>query len=791
MPFPFLFLVLSLSAGIIFSSIVFLPSWIMIFFLVASLASAWSFLFILKKIKTSFILSLLTTFFIGSILYIYSNKNYEENTLHKFRTESYADFYGTLYKSPSHGNERDYLFLKTEKVFYRNLEENIEGNLRIAVPHSKIFPSKNHLLVKDKVKVSAQVIPFRSYKNFSNSSLDYYWKSQSIHNKAFSKSPLLIEKLESGKEYYPLRLISIIRQNIQKKIEYYFGSISDHSLSSQGGVLEALLLGARGRMDRSITISLQKTGLYHLFAISGAHLAIISFIFFLFFKMLRIPNRISYLLLIFFLAFYAFLVEGRPSVIRATVMTLAFLVGKLIWKNVNLINTISFSAFFLLLSNPFNLFNLGFQLTFAATFSIILFFTKVIKYIPKLPLKIDEMFALSLTAQIGVLPFIANAFNRVTFTSLILNFAAFPLVGLIMFCGYSFLSFSFISPFLGEIFSKIIIFLINLLTHVSQIFDSVSFMSYRIPKPHIITILGYFFFLLFLLVHPKFKKQKIILGICFLIFFLILVTYPFPSVSKNLKVTFIDVGQGDCILVEFPGRKKMLIDGGGVPGDTFDIGENVVSPFLWRKGIKKIDYLVLTHSHPDHLNGLKAVARNFKIGEYWETFSPLEDKKYLELKALLSPKIKQKRMFRGTTVYVKDVKIEVLHPEKANFIVFNAHNDQSLVLKVSYGKISFLFTGDISKKAEKEILKNFYNIKSQVLKSPHHGSLSSSSMEFLKKVSPKIIVISVGERNLYGFPNPEILKRYEEISAEVYRTDTHGAIEISSDGYTISTLTAF
>jgi len=250
------------------------------------------------------------------------------------------------------------------------------------------------------------------------------------------------------------------------------------------------------------------------------------------------------------------------------------------------------------------------------------------------------------------------------------------------------------------------------------------------------------------------------------------------------------VGQGDSILVEFPGSKKMLIDGGGLPGNRFDIGERVVSPFLWHKGIKKIHYLILTHAHPDHLNGLKAVARNFRIGEAWEAFSPLEDQTYTDFKESLSPSVLQKRSFRGQISRVGKVKIEVLHPVRGKPFVEAVDNEQSLVLRITYGRTSFLLGADIGRKSEESIIENFKEIESQLLKSPHHGSKSSSSQGFLEKVSPQIVVITAGEGNWYGLPDQEVIARYEEMGAKIFRTDLHGAVEISSNGQRLFVRTA-
>lgn len=789
MPFPFLFLAVSLALGILLSTLFSFSFYTSLLVLAASLFIAWLF-YLLNKLKLSFFFILLSTLLLGSSLTCLHQKNFENNSLRKLEYNDYADFYGKLYKSPSRGQERDFLFLRVEKVRYKNKEEKIRGNLRVSIPHSKEFPEPLALFTHDRIKVSARLLSYKGSRNFKIPSLTSYLKKQKIHKRAFSKSPLLVEKIDEERNYSPFRFISVFRRKLQQKIEEYFPSSSPDSISAQGAVLEALLLGERGRIAPSISTALQKTGLYHLFAISGAHIAIISFLLFSVFKLLRFPSRLSYILLMVFLLLYALIVEGRPSVIRATVMALAFLLGKLIWKNVNLLNTISIAAFFLLLVNPFNLFDLGFQLTFAATFCIILFFPRIIKFFPNLPLRISEIMVLSLTAQLGVLPFVAYSFNRVTFSSLILNYAALPLVGIIMACGYIFLLLSFVASFLAQLLAKAIHFIINLFLSLTHLTDYSSFLSYRIPTPHLVTIIGYFFFLFLFLLPPKIKKQRFIFFLCFLIFLIILITYPFPSSSENLKCTFIDVGQGDSILVEFPGQKKMLIDGGGLPRSSFDIGERIVSPFLWSKGIKKIHYLVLTHAHPDHLNGLKAIARNFRIGQFWEASIPSENESYRELKDSLQPEVTQKRVFSGYILQEGDVNVKALHPKKGNYFFDSNENNQSLVLLITYGRISLLLPGDIEGDAEREILESHRDIKSQLLKSPHHGSNSSSGEDFLDKVAPEIVVISVGEGNRYGFPDQNVITRYKKIGAKIFRTDLHGAVEVSSDGKSLSVRTS-
>ena len=790
MLFPFIYLTLSLAGGILLSFMLSPSLAVGIAAMIVSLLGSWTFFSTFRKTKVALIILLLATFFLGMNMHTYQSNTFENNPLMTLITEDYVDFQGRLYKSISRGQERDYLFMKVEKIISHNQGKKMKGNLRISVPHSQVMPSRLELHTHDKIEVSTKLSLSHGYRNFGSSALDKYLKGQNIHNRAFTKSPMLIKKLESGKNISFPRTMSIIRRKLQRGIERHFSDPQGSGLSLQGAVVEALLLGERGRMDPDISHSLQNAGIFHLFAISGAHIAIISFLLFSLFRFLRLTDRTNHILLILFLLFYASLVEGRPSVMRATIMALAYLIGKLIWRNVNLLNTLAISAFILLILNPANLFSLGFQLTFAATLSIILFFPKVTKYLPRLPLRISEIFALSLTAQIAVLPFVALAFNRITFSALILNFTAIPLVGLIMACGYIFLLISVMSPFLAGILAKFTYFLVSLLIATSHLLDPIPGLSFRIPTPSSFVVLGYFFTLGLFLIPIKIKWQKIITSVCYSIFLGLLVTYPFASHSKTLKLTFIDVGQGDSILVEFPGTKKMLIDGGGTPEDIFDIGDRIVSTFLWEKGIKKIHYLVLTHAHPDHMNGLKAVARNFKIGEFWEAFSPKDNYAYAELRRRLTASTASRRMFRGHVENVDGVKIEILNPPQADTTVSKILNDQSLVLRISYGQTEFLLTGDISKKVEIELVQSSQPLQSDVLKSPHHGSNSSSSEEFLTAVSPRFLILTVGAGNRYNLPDPVVINRYQEIGAKIYRTDLMGAVEISSNGQDLSLRTA-
>jgi len=790
MLFPFLYLAASLSLGIFLGSLLSTDLIFPVAALLASLGGAWL-AYWRRRERLAFALGLAATLVLGWSLYAQSEVDYERNPVREFSLESYCDFSGRLYRSPSYGIGRTLLYLRVEKIRFQDRDVESRGNLRVAVLHASAYPSPLRLKTGDRITASAQVIPARDFRNFGESRLAGLRKNQLIHNYAVTKSALLVDLSRRARRASPLRQVSTLRQALQKRIEEHFSTADGSALSQRGAVLEAMLLGERGRMDEETTAALQRSGLFHLIAISGAHIGIISVLFFFVLRVFRVPSRASHMILIALLLFYSLLVEGRASVFRATIMALTYLTGRLLWRQTHLLNTISFSAFVLLLSNPFYLFDMGFELTFAATLSIILFYPKILSVLPRLPLRVSELFALSLAAQLGVLPLLAASFNRVTFAALLLNFPAVPLIGVVMAVGFVFLAVSPMSPGLAALMAPVLKSAVGVFLWISGSLDGVPGSSYRIPAPPPAVIIGYFLFLSLLLLRPRFRIQRPLSAALFAVFLIACVTYPFPPrFSASLRLTFIDVGQGDSILVEFPGRRKMLIDGGGIPDPGFDIGEYVVSPLLWRCGIKKLDYLVMTHGHPDHLNGLQAVTRNFTVAEYWEAFSPDKDQAYAELKKGLRKSTRQKRIFRGYRIREGPVTIEVLGPRLSLPLEREATNDDSLVLRLTSGNQSFLLAADIGIEAEKEILNAGLEVRSQVLKSPHHGSRTSSSAAFLSAVSPEVVIVSASKGNIYGVPHPEVMERYRAVGARVLTTSRDGAIEIAVEPNSLAVRTS-
>jgi competence protein ComEC len=256
--------------------------------------------------------------------------------------------------------------------------------------------------------------------------------------------------------------------------------------------------------------------------------------------------------------------------------------------------------------------------------------------------------------------------------------------------------------------------------------------------------------------------------------------------AKGMQVIFLDIGQGDCTLVEFPRGTRMLIDGGGFYGD-FDVGERVIAPLLWEKRILKIDYLVLTHPQPDHYKGLIFIARHFRPREFWHNGMESKSPTYEQLLETIRGKgITTVRVAEGFARTIAGVKVQALNPTEERTAGSTRKregvNTNSLVLMVAFGNHRLLFTGDIDQQAEARLVRAGKGLRAQVIKVPHHGSKRSSTEPFIAKVSPHYAVISLGFGNPLHLPGKGVVERYTRLGCQVLRTDQDGAVTVQSDG---------
>ncbi|MDD5492366.1 MAG: ComEC/Rec2 family competence protein [bacterium] len=287
------------------------------------------------------------------------------------------------------------------------------------------------------------------------------------------------------------------------------------------------------------------------------------------------------------------------------------------------------------------------------------------------------------------------------------------------------------------------------------------------------------------------KRNSLLITI---LFFLLLVS---SAVARDLVVTFVDVGQGDSILVETPDGKNILIDGGGIPAyrkQSYRIGAKIVDPFLRRKKIKKLDKVILTHGHTDHMDGLLDIVAVYPIAEFVDTLEGgggVTDDEYIKiLEAIKTKNIKYQLASAGDTLdFGPSLRVQVLNPPKKRF---DNPNDNSMVIKITYNKVSFLLAADIGQVAERQMLSNYQDlVGSTLLKVAHHGSRSSSCAAFLHEVKPEVAIISCGRNNSFGHPHPEVLKRLKRLKIPYLITAKKGTITVITDGLTYQVITEY
>jgi len=263
---------------------------------------------------------------------------------------------------------------------------------------------------------------------------------------------------------------------------------------------------------------------------------------------------------------------------------------------------------------------------------------------------------------------------------------------------------------------------------------------------------------------------------------------------SDLRVTVVDVGDGSAVLLEIPGGTTVMIDGGGFSDNaTFDVGARIIAPFLWQKKIKTIDLLILSHPNSDHLNGLIYLADQFNVTALWtndEQRHTLGYKKLMEVctrRGIFLPAythLAREHLLSGVQLEILYPPLDFLDLRKSD--KWRNSNNNSLVLKVSYDATSFLFPGDIMAAAEMELAGSAAGrLASTVLIAPHHGSRSSSSQGFIEKVDPEVVVVSSSRNGRFKFPHPEVLQRYSDLGAGIYRTDLNGAVRLSTNGQRI------
>ena len=525
-----------------------------------------------------------------------------------------------------------------------------------------------------------------------------------------------------------------LKNNLLKRIE---------SANRSKGYILAFLYADKSLIEKDIYTKYQKIGVSHLFAVSGMHVSLISIVLL---KLLnKIKERKRYIIVSIFLSIYLFLTNFTISMVRATFQFILFFINKSFKLNIDNSNLVILLFLILVIINPYNIYNIGFLFSFIISFTLIRC-SKLIK-----GKFIIKSLKTSLISFFSSMPVLINNFFEVNFLGIILNTIYIPFVSYILF------PLSLVTVLFPSL-DNILYMFISYFEKITDFFSNIKFLSFSICKMNIFLIIMYYIIFIYILKRKKSLVYKIIIAIISLIFLIN------NGRIVNSEVSILDVGQGDSSLIRLK-NKNILIDTGG--NINYDISKNILIPYFKSVGIKKIDYLVLTHGDYDHMGEAINLVENFKVEKVIFNCGPYNDLENELIEVLDKKKIKYYS-------YIKELNVD---NNKLHFLQTKEYDNENENSNVIYTKLNgykFMFMGDAGVEKEKDILEKYNVSKIDVLKIGHHGSKTSSDKNFIDEMNPKYSVISVGKNNRYGHPNKEVLNNLD--NSKIYRTDQDGSI---------------
>lgn len=760
---PAFLMAISLTAGIISSNLFIKNKWFLILKIIAVVEIIY-FLFYLffrleKSKKSIYILLIILFLILGTFLCA----NLEYQYQNKFSIKNFSD-------------------LNSAKILAEIVFDL--GDLESNKLYLKPYYINGRKVKYGKILVNSQLLKTYNNGDLINLELDTVLPAAPLNPGAFNYLQYLKNKgvYLQGWNLNNIKLIqrkkSIKNLLIKFKL-LLLNNINNLFNKDDSAFIKSILLGEKEYLSYRQENLLQTAGASHLLAISGLHMGIIILCFSLI--LFRIfSKKITALYLLSFLSLiYIILVGASVSIIRASLLALLFLFSSEFNREGDFLNIIALTLIINLILNPSALFTVSLQLSYLLVLALF-YLTPLFSQI------LTPILAVSFSAQIASIAVIAYYFNEYSYIALITNLWLIPYITILLPLIFvlvilSLISFSFFKPLaffvetgLGFLFKGL-----ELMTVFQQ-------RPLVIAEPKLLVIIVYYLLLFSLpyfyqkrYIYLKAKKYLIWQKIIPILLLFIILSFFVNYNSGKLEVNFLAVGQGDGIFINFPNGKNMLVDTGPPGNDGRNIEYSIIS-FLNNQGIKKIDYLMLSHFDADHAGGMPHLLKRKKVEHV--LIPPF--KKKTELHNILEAEIVKKNIslnFLNSNLMFKvdDCRINILNPEPNE--LKEDRNENSIVFLLTYENNSFLFTGDLSKEGENKIVENFNLPEIDVLKAGHHGSKTSSGDKFLNEINPKIIVISVGENN-FGHPAAEVTARYDQKSIDYLRTDQQGMIKFISDG---------
>ena len=562
--------------------------------------------------------------------------------------------------------------------------------------------------------------------------------------------------------------------------------IGAHLPETSAALLAGLVLGEKTGLPPEADEAFRRAGVYHILAVSGFNVALLASSVFFLLSALGVPRRASAVTAGVALVGFALVVGGQASVLRATVMGLLLLAATLLDRQSQLMNALALAALCLLAWRPGDLWDPGFQLSFAATAGIIYLTPTITGWLAARgwPAWLATATAVSVGAQAAVTPVMLTHFNQLSLIGVAANLVVVPLAAVGTTLGMAALLAALASALTADLLFQALWLVLLALRAAVWAAAAVPGAMVHLPAPGWMASLAWCTALALAPLLGARRWPRVVVVGC-LAMALALSVWPWARPADGrLRVTFLDVGQGDSILVETPEGQRLLVDGGPAGARRLDVGERVLAPFLWNLPAARLDAVAVSHSDPDHSGGLRAVLTRFRVREVWENgrWGPGSED---TLRAAERSGACRRTLVAGQRIWLGSALVTVLNPDGSLPLDDPpplGENEESLVLRLDWRGFSLLLTGDLGRPGEERVLASRAPVRALVLKVGHHGSRFSSTNEFLAAAGPAVAVISVGARNPFRHPTAEALARLESAGARIYRTDQDGAVLLETDG---------